>query len=257
MTAPASDLAPADVEQMLRAIEAGADRRTAALASGIGGSALDRALEEPSFAARVEQVEAKRELRAILEARAAAKAGDRRAAAWLRERAAREPDPAPAPEADATADEAPAKPLTKKQRAFAECWAGDHTKAARDAGYKGGPGTLSSYGAKLFKDPRIQAIIAERRAGGELADDEAPEAAGELVVRGPDLSGMSTRERYEAIANDPTVSMTNRLRANERLEQMDRRESAVMGAEEAVARIREMVLDRLRAKRARERGGES
>ncbi|MBZ0120873.1 MAG: hypothetical protein K8H88_28015 [Sandaracinaceae bacterium] len=85
-----AELQPRELEskvlgELLSALALGADRATAALAIGIED--LDAQLAaDPSVLKRVQQVEAKAELQRIARATLAAQQGDRRAAAWLRER---------------------------------------------------------------------------------------------------------------------------------------------------------------------------
>lgn len=86
-----AELQPRELEsslvgELLSALALGADRATAALAVGLED--LDAQLAaDPSLLKRVQQAEAKAELQRIARATLAAQQGDRRAAAWLRERA--------------------------------------------------------------------------------------------------------------------------------------------------------------------------
>ena len=153
-------------------------------------------------------------------------------------------------------DGAAERPLTRKQFGFAASWRGNHTEAAARAGYRGAPSTLSSLGARLFQDPRVQAVIERRRSRGEL-DGADPIADGATPVgqipKGPSLPSGDTRAKYSAIADDPTIAMGHRMRALERLEQIERRERGTDDVEGYSARLRAAVAERLLEKRGRER----
>lgn len=141
------------------------------------------------------------------------------------------------------------KPLTRKQYGYGLFWDGNHITACERAGYAGSKATLSRVGTRLSKDPRIQRLIEERRERGELGEAAGPEAA--PTRRGPELPVTSIKDAYRAIAADTALPMSERRRALERLEQMERREQPALGVEEWQQRVTAMTQARVKALLAR------
>lgn len=180
----------------------------------------------------------------------------------------------------------PAKPLTAKQRAFAERYAGDGVAAARAAGYNGAAPGLAVTASRLLRDPRVVAILAARRDGTyapdspppappkprpesatappdpppALPEPPAPEPASPpaaprrvavaAAVADAEAVGIDPIDVLEEIAGDLTIHPSSRVMAAKALER-HRRETG--GDEDPLATLRTKVNEIIRAKRARER----
>lgn len=142
--------------------------------------------------------------------------------------------------------------LTSKQRRFAEAWAGNHTAAARAAGYRGSDSTIAALGSRLAKDPRVAAIIEERRRASDLPDVDRDEELADRA-RGDAEPLLDARAEYTRLAKDPTVSPAVRLRAVEQLSALDRRERPDTSGEARFEALRERVAVEMRAMRERRR----
>lgn len=181
------------------------------------------------------------------------------------------------------------KPLTAKQRAFAERYAGDGVAAARAAGYGGKAAGLAVTASRLLRDPRVAAILDERRAGTYTPDGQPPapppeppaappapptppEPASRLpaeperrptdpssaprrvsvaaAVEDAEALGIDPIEVLEEIATDTTIHPSSRVMAAKALER-HRRETG--SDEDPLAVLRAKVTEIIRAKRARER----
>lgn len=75
-----------------------------------------------------------------------------------------------------------AKPLTEKQAAFAWAYEGDGVSAARRAGYGGSAASLAVTASRLLRDPRVQAILEQRRRDAGIP----PRAPGPVPVETPE-----------------------------------------------------------------------
>ena len=94
------------------------------------------------------------------------------------------------------------KPLTIKQQRFVNCYDGNATQAAKDAGYKGSNNTLRKVGFENLTKPNVKQAIRDRekkRNRKLIADREA------------------RQEFWTDIMNDENADMKDRLRASELL----------------------------------------
>lgn len=167
------------------------------------------------------------------------------------------------------------RPLSEKAQRFAEVWAGDNTYAAELAGYGGDKKSLGVIGARLRKDPRVEAIIAARRetslgaaapppqptpprparAPVEVGRDEAPATTSDDEHEYEDESPENVRVLKE-IRDDSTQKASDRERAIARLERIaDQRRAreAAAGGGDLLQRLQTAINEALRSKRARER----
>jgi len=93
-------------------------------------------------------------------------------------------------------------PLTAKQQAFVEAYAGNATDAARRAGYTGTDHALEVTGSRLLRNAEVTAAIASR---------QAPAKAARIATRA------ERQEFWTSVAFDESQKMSDRLRAAELL----------------------------------------
>lgn len=152
------------------------------------------------------------------------------------------------------------RPLTERQRRFAELYAGDATRAAELAGYSGTKASLATIGSRLYADPRVRALIdARRRSAQPLSatqappDDPtppgptstAPEGAGEDVDPVQVLRG---------VAKDPTALDSSKVTAAKALIAHQREQHEDPADREDRLRAKVAELGRKRRERERETG---
>lgn len=174
-----------------------------------------------------------------------------------------------------------AKPLTEKQAAFAWGYDGDGVASARRAGYGGNANALAVTASRLLKDPRVQAILEERRKAAGLpprapepepveAPEPEPTEPEELPLPeppadAPKLRRVNVRAEEERarslgvdpiailaeIASGPDVHHSSRVAAAKALERHQREtyQTTADPHAELRAKVTQIVLDR----RARER----
>ncbi|MBI9090727.1 MAG: terminase small subunit [Desulfobacterium sp.] len=115
--------------------------------------------------------------------------------------------------------ETPLKKLTAKQQRFVDCYDGNATEAARQAGYKGNDATLAVVGAENLRKPNVIAEIRsreEKRQSNKIATREERQAFWTDVLRGDVKKKIYLAG--EVIDTDPLeISMKDRLKAAELL----------------------------------------
>lgn len=157
-----------------------------------------------------------------------------------------------------TAEEA-RESLTTRALAFAERYLGPPhgTKTVVEVGY--GKRSAARTAVKLLEDPRVQAILLERRAAGTYSGpigDEDP-SEGEADTMGPASDATSAADYLRWAMNSPSLPVGERTKAAGHLRQIEKEEARIArdSGDHQLVKLRRMVTEILVRKRTRERSG--
>lgn len=141
--------------------------------------------------------------------------------------------------------------LSPKARRFAELYRGGQgggVWAAKQAGYTGTDASLASRASRLLADPRVQRLIADRRAAELELDEDDVEAVSAIDERD------RNRATLRAIRDDKMATPTARTSATKLLEELVREdeEREAASSKDPHASLRAHVNERIKMMRERE-----